>query len=194
MARCALKSRERAVPGGMPSVSAISVGHSPSDAVRGSPVDRAAAGGTRVRAGPDRRGRAGRRARSARRPAAPEGSSPGDAHAASRIHTLTRTRRSHASNRSGSRSPRRSRRGDHQCVLQGVLGPIDVAEDLEGDPEQPLGAQADQVHEGCQSPRRAAATRSRSIRLPSARQCGADGGNGAPGGTSVHLRPVRSRG
>jgi uncharacterized membrane protein len=38
--------------------------------------------------------------------------------------------------------------GDHQRILQGILGPIDVAEDLKRDREQPVRAWADQVHEG----------------------------------------------
>jgi hypothetical protein len=39
--------------------------------------------------------------------------------------------------------------GDHQRLLHGILGPIDVAEDLEGDGEQPIRARTNQVHEGC---------------------------------------------
>ena len=35
--------------------------------------------------------------------------------------------------------------GDHQRVLQGVLGPIDVAEDALGDREEPAMARPDQV-------------------------------------------------
>ena len=35
--------------------------------------------------------------------------------------------------------------GDHQRVLQGILGPIDVAEDPLGDREEPVVANADQV-------------------------------------------------
>jgi len=35
--------------------------------------------------------------------------------------------------------------GDHQRVLQGILGPIDVAQDPLGDHEQPVAANADQV-------------------------------------------------
>ena len=38
--------------------------------------------------------------------------------------------------------------GDHQCVLQGILGPVDIAEDPERDREQPIAAGMDQVHEG----------------------------------------------
>ena len=37
--------------------------------------------------------------------------------------------------------------GDHQRVLHGILGPIDVAEDPVGDREQPVAARADQVDE-----------------------------------------------
>ena len=35
--------------------------------------------------------------------------------------------------------------GDHQRILQGILGPIDVAQDPLGDREQPVAADADQV-------------------------------------------------
>src|SRR6478735_1833196 len=35
--------------------------------------------------------------------------------------------------------------GDHQRVLHGVLGPIDVAEDPVGDREEPVATDADQV-------------------------------------------------
>ena len=35
--------------------------------------------------------------------------------------------------------------GDHQCVLHGILGPIDVAEDPLCDPEQAIRADTDQV-------------------------------------------------
>ena len=38
--------------------------------------------------------------------------------------------------------------GDHQRVLQGILGPVDVAKDSTGDREQAIDARADQVHEG----------------------------------------------
>ena len=38
--------------------------------------------------------------------------------------------------------------GDHQCVLQGILGPVDVVKDSSGDREQAIDARADQVHEG----------------------------------------------
>src|SRR4051794_26193304 len=35
--------------------------------------------------------------------------------------------------------------GDHQRILEGILGPIDVAREPLGDREQPVGANADQV-------------------------------------------------
>ncbi len=35
--------------------------------------------------------------------------------------------------------------GDHQRVLEGILGPVDVAEDPLCDREQPVGARTDQV-------------------------------------------------
>jgi hypothetical protein len=38
--------------------------------------------------------------------------------------------------------------GDHQRVLQGVLGPIDIPENPSGDREQAIDTCADQVHEG----------------------------------------------
>ena len=38
--------------------------------------------------------------------------------------------------------------GDHQCVLQGILGPVDIAKNPSGDREQAIDACADQVHEG----------------------------------------------
>ena len=37
--------------------------------------------------------------------------------------------------------------GDHQCVLQGILGPIDVVEDPPSDREQSIDTRANQVHE-----------------------------------------------
>ena len=38
--------------------------------------------------------------------------------------------------------------GDHQRILQGILGPVDIAKDPAGDPEQAIEASAHQVHEG----------------------------------------------
>lgn len=38
--------------------------------------------------------------------------------------------------------------GDHERVLKGILGPVDIAKDPAGDPEQAIEASADQVHEG----------------------------------------------
>ena len=38
--------------------------------------------------------------------------------------------------------------GDHQRVLQGILGPIDIPKNPSGDREQAIDARADQVHEG----------------------------------------------
>jgi len=38
--------------------------------------------------------------------------------------------------------------GDHQRVLQGILGPVDITEDPSGDREQAIDARAHQVHEG----------------------------------------------
>ena len=38
--------------------------------------------------------------------------------------------------------------GDHQRVLQGILGPVDIMKDPAGDPEQAIEAGAHQVHEG----------------------------------------------
>ena len=38
--------------------------------------------------------------------------------------------------------------GDHQRILQGILGPVDVAEDPVGDREQSVAAAADQVPAG----------------------------------------------
>ncbi len=35
--------------------------------------------------------------------------------------------------------------GDHQGVLYGILGPIDIAEDPVGDPEEPVATGTDQV-------------------------------------------------
>ena len=81
-----------------------------SGAARGSPAGRAAAGGTRVRAGPDRRresrssGAAGPSTGSTRRFAVRRRS-----RVAWPMQTLMRRRWSHASKRSGSRRPRRSR-------------------------------------------------------------------------------------
>ena len=37
--------------------------------------------------------------------------------------------------------------GDHQCVLEGILGPIDVAQDPLCEREEPVAANADQVDE-----------------------------------------------
>ncbi len=37
--------------------------------------------------------------------------------------------------------------GDHQRVLQGILGPVDIMKDPAGDPEQAIEASAHQVHE-----------------------------------------------
>ena len=38
--------------------------------------------------------------------------------------------------------------GDHQRILEGILGPIDVAKDLKRDREQPIRTRTNQVHEG----------------------------------------------
>ena len=38
--------------------------------------------------------------------------------------------------------------GDHQRVLKGVLGPIDIPYDPMCDCEEPIPARVDQVHEG----------------------------------------------
>ncbi len=38
--------------------------------------------------------------------------------------------------------------GDHQRVLQGILGPIDISKDPSGDREEAIDARTDQVHEG----------------------------------------------
>jgi hypothetical protein len=38
--------------------------------------------------------------------------------------------------------------GDHQCVLQGILGPIDIAKDPSRDREQAIDAAAKEVDEG----------------------------------------------
>ena len=37
--------------------------------------------------------------------------------------------------------------GDHQCVLQGILGPIDIAKDPPGDREQAIDTPTEQVDE-----------------------------------------------
>jgi hypothetical protein len=37
--------------------------------------------------------------------------------------------------------------GDHQRVLQGILGPVDIMKDPAGDPEQAIEASTHQVHE-----------------------------------------------
>ena len=37
--------------------------------------------------------------------------------------------------------------GDHQRVLQGILGPVDIMKDPAGDPEQAIQASAHEVHE-----------------------------------------------
>ncbi len=38
--------------------------------------------------------------------------------------------------------------GDHQRVLQGILGPVDIPEDPLGDREEPVATRPDQGHEG----------------------------------------------
>jgi hypothetical protein len=37
--------------------------------------------------------------------------------------------------------------GDHQCVLQGILGPIDIPEDALRDREEPVTARLHQIDE-----------------------------------------------
>ncbi len=63
------------------------------------------------------------------------------------MQTLVRTRCIHASKRSGSRSVLEVTPGDHQRILQGVLGPIDVAEDPIREREEPVAGRADEVDE-----------------------------------------------
>ena len=44
--------------------------------------------------------------------------------------------------------PRQVTPGDHQRVLEGILGPVDIAEDPLRDREEPVAVRLDQVHEG----------------------------------------------
>ena len=62
------------------------------------------------------------------------------------MQTLVTTRLIHASNRSGSRSPEVAP-GDHQRVLEGILGSVDVAEDPIGEREEAVARGPDQVDE-----------------------------------------------
>ena len=86
------------------------------------------------------------------------------------MQTLTSRRCSHASNRSGSRRPSQVTPGDHQRVLEGILGPIDVAQDPLGEREEPVAPNADQVDVGRLDPRSVPPRRDRDPRAPPCRR------------------------
>ena len=86
------------------------------------------------------------------------------------MQTLTTSRCNHASKRSGSRSPWQVTPGDHQSVLEGVLGPIDIPQDPLRDREEPVASNAIRSTNAAWSPFRAASTRSRSTRATCGRR------------------------
>ena len=63
--------------------------------------------------------------------------------------------------------------GDHQRILEGILGPVDVAEDPLCDREQPIARGRTRSTYASRSPRWAASTRSRSTVAPLGAQSGA---------------------
>ena len=136
-----------------------------SGGARAGPAAPAAGGGSPARADPGRR-RSGSRRSSV-------GTSIGRtcrfvmrrrSRFASARQARTTRRWSQASNRSGSRRPGQVTPGDHQRVLHGILGPIDVAEDPLGERVEAVATDADQVGIGLPvTAFRAASTRSRSI-------------------------------
>ena len=149
MARWAWWSRDRAVPAGIPSVSAISVGAYPRKWCR-TRIARCSGGSRRNPRSSWSRSATESRSSEAAGPST--GSSPQVRGAA----TLAR-RLGDADTDEEAGQPRiepvriaevpEVTPGDHQRVLQGVLGPVDVTEDPLGDREQAVAAHADQVDE-----------------------------------------------
>ena len=104
---------------------------------------------------------------------------------ASRMQTLTRSRRSHASNRSGSRRPRRSRQAITSASCRASSARSMSRRIWIAIPNSRSERERTRSMKAAWSPRRAAVTRSRSIRLPSAASLARVGSNGALRKTSV---------